>query len=39
MIRFLKQEEAKVVVEGDLYSEALEKAKAAVAANPNAYVS
>lgn len=39
MIEFLKREDAEVVVGGDLYSEALEKAKAAVAANPKAYVS
>jgi len=38
VIRFLNQEEAEVVVEGDFYPEALEKAKVAVAANPNAYV-
>jgi len=38
VIEFLEREEAEVVVEGNSYSEALEKAKAAVAANPNAYV-
>jgi L-serine/L-threonine ammonia-lyase len=37
-IEFLKREDAEVVVESDSYSEALEKAKAAVAANPKAYV-
>ena len=39
VIEFLKREEAEVVVEGNSYSEALDRAKAAVAANPDAYVS
>lgn len=39
VIEFLKREDAEVVIEGNSYSEALERAKAAVAANPNAYVS
>lgn len=38
VIEFLKREDAEVIVGGNLYSEALEKAKAAVTANPNAYV-
>ena len=39
VIEFLKREDAEVVIQGNTYSEALEKAKAAVAANQNAYVS
>jgi L-serine/L-threonine ammonia-lyase len=39
VIEFLKREDAEVVIGGSSYSETLEKAKAAVAANPNAYVS
>ena len=39
MIEFLKREDAEVVIQGNTYSEALEKAKVAVAANQNAYVS
>ena len=39
VIEFLKREDAKVVIEGNSYSKVLKKAKAAVAANPNAYVS
>ena len=39
VVELLKREEAKVIVEGKLYSKALKKAKAAVAANPKAYAS
>lgn len=39
MTEFLKREDAEVVIGGDLYSEVLDRAKAAVAANQNAYVS
>ena len=38
VIEFLKREDAEVVIQGNTCSEALEKAKAAVAANQNAYV-
>lgn len=39
VIEFLKREDAEVIIGGDLHAEVLERAKAAVAANPNAYVS
>ena len=38
VVELLKRDEAEVIVEGKLYSEALKKAKAAVSANPKAYV-
>ena len=38
LIEFLKREKAEVVVESRFYSNTLSKAKAAVAANPKAYV-
>ena len=38
VIEFLKREDAEVVIQDNTYFGALERAKAAVAANPNAYV-
>jgi len=39
VIEFLKREDAEVVIQDNSYSGALERAEAAAAANPNAYVS